>query len=169
MTKKATNTEIIESLEALQVVVTGLVAKAKGEEELEFFQPEEPPTPREISINLRGDPDFHIDNPKEFLKLKKFYDPERVPFTNYTAFISKYLQKDTRAYKPVKLNGVVYKRTTPNAGPDAYWIERGVRDVMERPLWHYKPFEGRLTKEQKAKFVKEYEGGYSHQRTPGQY
>lgn len=108
-----------------------------------------------ISMNVSGTPDLHIRNPKQFAKMKKYYDPERQPFTTYNWFTTMWLKKDTRPYK--KVDG--FQKTNPKTGPDWYWITKGVSDVTAK-WWNAAEIKYGLTEEQELANVRKYRGGF---------
>ena len=97
---------------------------------------DELPTLEEISLNVSGTDDLHERNPGLFEKMRKYYNPEKVPFTASTWMRTGWGGKDARGWKPVLVDGVEYRRMKSNVNaPDWYWIIRGVRDVTADGLW----------------------------------
>jgi hypothetical protein len=117
-------------------------------------------TPEELSEMLTGDPNFYLSNPELYNKMLPYANPEKVPFTDYTWTTTMRLGRDARQFKNVVVDGVEYRRTPEQIGPDWYWIIKGVQDVSDK-TWLRRADIGpdRPAKSIQLELVRNYKGG----------
>lgn len=114
----------------------------------------------EISEMLTGKPDFYLQKPSQYEKMLKYFDPEREPFDGSSWFRTAYLGVDSRPFKPMVIDGVEYRRTTPQAiGADYYWIGKGVMDLSDEDMWVFEPGDLNPSMEVQLDRIRRYEGG----------
>jgi hypothetical protein len=102
------------------------------------------PTDEEISLNIKGDPDWHLDRPNQFERMKHLYDPRRETFDASTFHLYGRFGIDTRPYKPEMIyteeypQGVMVRdgATEQHGAPyDPYFKPRYVIDDHGK-WWH---------------------------------
>jgi len=136
-------TEVLERLDRVEVTPTATE-----------------PTDEEISLNVAGVPDLHITKPEQFAKMAKYYDPEKEPFTSSTWMTMGMVGADARPYKVTERDGQPFQRTNPQAGPDWYWISKGVSDVTAEQ-WNALEIKYDQPEEVKIEYFRNYKGGYT--------
>jgi hypothetical protein len=129
-----------------------------------------PLTKEEISLNIAGHKDFHIENGVLFEQMAPYYNPEKAPFdgnswlltstqyTNGARYDNGYL-RDGRPYKTENRDGVVYRKMPQQiVGPDYYWIGKGISDVTA-PEWNAAEVDHSANFQQKLENIRNYKGG----------
>ena len=102
------------------------------------------PTDEEISLNIKGDPDWYLDRPHQFARMKHLYDPRREPFDASTFHMYGRFGADTRPYKPEMIfteeypHGVMVRdgATKQHGAPYEYFKDRYVID--DDGKWWYR-------------------------------
>lgn len=115
------------------------------------------PTPEMISENVSGNPNLYIDNPEQYAKMAKYYDPLKEPFGSNEWFRIGWGFGDQRAFKPEMLDGVMVRRTSKQNGQFlGYWIARGYMRV-EEDRWYCRmeAYDG-VTSEEQALWLATY-------------
>ena len=134
------------------------------------------PTPEEISANVSGNPNFHLENPEEYEKRAPFYNPAKKPFTDTMWVMTGRLGygnkvdengylNDPRPYKVIDKDGQPFQPTNPQAGGDLYWIKKGISDVAA-PVWNALEIKYGRSEDEILDLFRNYQGGLT-QSTAG--
>jgi len=127
------------------------------------------PTLEEISMNLWGNPLFHIERPDDFAKIAKFYNPNKQPFTDTTIVMTGRLGygktmdadgylRDPRPRKVIEKDGKLFQGIYAQAGPDWYWIGNGVSNVADA-MWNVLEINQDTPADQELENIRKYKGG----------
>lgn len=144
---QAASMKVVEALMELNNVAFGSTGESSSE-----------PTLQEISMNVAGRSDFHTFNPEMFEKMKKWYDPERQPFTAMTWMRTAMQQVDRRPYKVTMVDGKPFRKTSPAMpGVDYHWIGLGVSDPTAE-WWNAEEIDYHTPHEKRLERLAAYQG-----------